>query len=70
MTIYYFLTGLLKHTIMTDLVKVGPPDNHRLPNKSLGIIFYNEMRKWNPSRIALVRIFTNFLNNLKVLILD
>jgi hypothetical protein len=65
----YLLTGLLKHT-MTDLVKVGPPDNYRLPNKSLGIIFFNEMKKWDPSRIAIVRIFTNFLNNFNVLIQD
>jgi hypothetical protein len=55
---------------MTDLVKVGPPDNHRLPNKSLGIIFFNEMKKWDSSRIAIVRIFTNFLNNFNVLIQD
>jgi hypothetical protein len=55
---------------MTDLVKVGPPDNHRIPNKSLGIIFFNEMKKWDPSRIAMVRMFTNFLYNLNVFILD
>jgi hypothetical protein len=33
---------------MTDLIKVGPPDNHRLPNKSLGIIFFQRNEEVGP----------------------
>ncbi|XP_063925827.1 uncharacterized protein LOC135139500 [Zophobas morio] len=39
---------------MKGIVLEGPPDNNQLPEKSLGFIFYNEIRKWENTRIAII----------------
>jgi hypothetical protein len=36
-------------------VKMGPPDNQELPKKSLGVIYFEKIKKWNANRVAIVK---------------
>lgn len=39
---------------MSEFIKVGPPDVINLPHKSIGTIFYEKIKKWDPTKTLLV----------------